>query len=306
MSGTEIGAYHVPVMLGQSVDGLNIGGSGGVFVDATFGGGGHSREILRRMGPQARLFGFDQDSDAVANIPDDRRFTFVLSNFRFLENWMDYYGIGGIDGLIADLGVSSHHFDTAERGFSFRADAPLDMRMNRRAKTTAAEFLNSADESEIEMALSAYGELRFARSLAKAIVRERDARPFATTGQLAEVAEPFLRGDKDKKYLARIFQALRIEVNDEMEALRELMDTSIALLRKGGRLVVLTYHSLEDRLVKNYMRSGNLAGKIERDFYGNLIAPLRPVNNHVVVPSPGEVEANPRSRSAKLRIAEKL
>lgn len=306
MSGTEIGAYHVPVMLGQSVDGLNIGGSGGVFVDATFGGGGHSREILRRMGPQARLFGFDQDSDAVANIPDDRRFTFVFSNFRFLENWMDYYGIGGIDGLIADLGVSSHHFDTAERGFSFRADAPLDMRMNRRAKTTAAEFLNSADKSEIEMALSAYGELRFARSLAKAIVRERDARPFATTGQLAKVAEPFLRGDKDKKYLARIFQALRIEVNDEMEALRELMDTSIALLRKGGRLVVLTYHSLEDRLVKNYMRSGNLAGKIERDFYGNLIAPLRPVNNHVVVPSPGEVEANPRSRSAKLRIAEKL
>lgn len=306
MSGTEIGAYHVPVMLGQSVDGLNIGGSGGVFVDATFGGGGHSREILRRMGPQARLFGFDQDSDAVANIPDDRRFTFVLSNFRFLENWMDYYGIGGIDGLIADLGVSSHHFDTAERGFSFRADAPLDMRMNRRAKTTAADFLNSVGESEIEMALSAYGELRFARSLAKAIVRERDARPFATTGQLAEVAEPFLRGDKDKKYLARIFQALRIEVNDEMEALRELMDTSIALLRKGGRLVVLTYHSLEDRLVKNYMRSGNLAGKIERDFYGNLIAPLRPVNNHVVVPSPGEVEANPRSRSAKLRIAEKL
>lgn len=306
MSETAVSAYHVPVMLGQSVDGLNIGGSGGVYVDATFGGGGHSREILRRMGPQARLFGFDQDADAAANIPGDGRFTFVLSNFRFLENWMDYYGIGGIDGLIADLGVSSHHFDTAGRGFSFRADAPLDMRMNRRAGTTAAEFLNSAGEGEIATVLGTYGELRFARSLARVIVRERAVRPFATTGQLVRVAEPFLRGDRDRKLLARIFQALRIEVNDEMGALRGLLDAAIALLRKGGRLVVLTYHSLEDRMVKDYMRSGNMEGKIERDFYGNPLAPLRPVNNHVIVPSPGEVEANPRSRSAKLRIAERL
>lgn len=299
-------AYHVPVMLEQSIDGLNISGDGGVFVDVTFGGGGHSREILKRMGPQARLFGFDQDADAVANIPADDRFTFVLSNFRYLENWMDYYGIEAIDGLIADLGVSSHHFDTAERGFSFRADAPLDMRMNRRAKLTAAEFLNSAEESYIGGIFSNYGELRSARRLAKAIVKEREVRPFATTGQLVEVVEPMMRGDREKKDLAKVFQALRIEVNDEMGALREMIETAMAMLRKGGRLVVLTYHSLEDRMVKNYLRTGNLAGKVERDFYGRLIAPLRPVNNHVIVPTPEEVEANPRSRSAKLRIAEKL
>lgn len=299
-------AYHVPVMLELSIDGLNISDDGGVFVDVTFGGGGHSREILKRMGPQARLFGFDQDADAVANIPADDRFTFVLSNFRYLENWMDYYGIEAIDGLIADLGVSSHHFDTAERGFSFRADAPLDMRMNRRAKLTAAEFLNSAEESMIGGVFATYGELRSARRLAKAIVKEREVRPFATTGQLVEVVEPMMRGDREKKDLAKVFQALRIEVNDEMGALREMIETAMSMLRKGGRLVVLTYHSLEDRMVKNYLRTGNLAGKVERDFYGRLIAPLRPVNNHVIVPTPEEVEANPRSRSAKLRIAEKL
>lgn len=303
---TVTAAYHVPVMLEQSVEGLNISGDGGVFVDVTFGGGGHSREILRRMGPQARLFGFDQDADAVANIPADKRFTFVLSNFRYLENWMDYYGIEAIDGLIADLGVSSHHFDTAERGFSFRADAPLDMRMNRRAKLTAAEFLNSAEESVIVGVFATYGELRSARRLAKAVVKEREVRPFATTGQLVEVVEPLMRSDREKKDLAKVFQALRIEVNDEMGALREMIETAMSMLRKGGRLVVLTYHSLEDRMVKNYLRTGNLAGKVERDFYGRLIAPLRPVNNHVIVPSPDEVEANPRSRSAKLRIAEKL
>lgn len=296
--------YHIPVMLAQSVDAMNIGG--GNYVDVTFGGGGHSREILRRMKPEARLFGFDQDSDTIANAPCDNRFTFILSNFRYLENWMNYYGIGKLDGIMADLGVSSHHFDAAERGFTFRADAPLDMRMNQRAKLTAAQFLNTAEEERIASVLYNYGELRNSRRIAAAIVKARAAKPIETTAEFVKTLEPFMGRDKEKKDLACAFQALRIEVNDEMAALREMLESAISLLAKGGRLVVLTYHSLEDRMVKNFMKSGNAEGTVEQDFYGNRNVPVRAVNNKVIVPTAEEIAENPRSRSAKLRVAEKL
>ena len=296
--------YHVPVMLMQSVDAMNIGN--GNYVDVTFGGGGHTREILKRMGEEAHLFSFDQDADTIANVPDDNRFTFVYSNFRYLENWMNYYGVEKVDGIMADLGVSSHHFDAAERGFTFRADAPLDMRMNQRAKMTAAQFLNSAEEERIASVLYNYGELRNARRMASAIVKSRTKKPVETTAEFVEMLEPFMGRDKEKKELACAFQALRIEINDEMGALREMLESAISLLAKGGRLVVLTYHSLEDRMVKNFIRSGNAEGKVKQDFYGNRIVPLRAVNNKVIVPSAEEIAANPRSRSAKLRVAEKL
>lgn len=296
--------YHIPVMLTQSVDAMNIGN--GNYVDVTFGGGGHSREILRRMKPDGRLFGFDQDSDAIANAPDDERFTFILSNFRYLKNWMNYYGIEKFDGIIADLGVSSHHFDAAERGFTFRANAPLDMRMNRLAKLTAAQFLNTAEEERIASVLYNYGELRNSRRMAAAIVKARAVEPIETTAELVKVLEPLMGRDKEKKELACAFQALRIEVNDEMAALREMLESAISLLAKGGRIVVLTYHSLEDRMVKNFIKSGNAEGKVEQDFYGNRIVPLRAVNNKVIVPTAEEIAENPRSRSAKLRVAEKL
>ncbi len=296
--------YHIPVMLTQSVDAMNIGN--GNYVDVTFGGGGHSREILRRMKPDGRLFGFDQDSDAIANAPDDERFTFILSNFRYLKNWMNYYGIEKLDGIIADLGVSSHHFDAAERGFTFRANAPLDMRMNRLAKLTAAQFLNTAEEERIASVLYNYGELRNSRRMAAAIVKARAVEPIETTAELVKVLEPLMGRDKEKKELACAFQALRIEVNDEMAALREMLESAISLLAKGGRIVVLTYHSLEDRMVKNFIKSGNAEGKVEQDFYGNRIVPLRAVNNKVIVPTAEEIAENPRSRSAKLRVAEKL
>ncbi len=296
-------AYHVPVMLNRTIDAMNIGS--GTYVDVTFGGGGHSREILRRMDRQAKLFSFDQDTDAVANIPDDNRLTFVLSNFRYLQNWMNYYGISELDAVIADLGVSSHHFDTAERGFTFRNDAPLDMRMNRRAKLTAAEFLNTAPEEKIATVLKNYGELRNARRIAAAIAKQRTTKPINTTAEFVDMLTPFMGRDKEKKDLACAFQALRIEINDEMGALRNMLSAATHLLRKGGRLVVLTYHSLEDRMVKNFVKSGNADGKVEQDFYGNRLAPLRAVNNHVIVPDDNEIAANPRSRSAKLRVAEK-
>ncbi len=296
-------AYHVPVMLNRTIDAMNIGS--GTYVDVTFGGGGHSREILRRMDRQAKLFSFDQDTDAVANIPDDNRLTFVLSNFRYLQNWMNYYGISELDAVIADLGVSSHHFDTAERGFTFRNDAPLDMRMNRRAKLTAAEFLNTAPEEKIATVLKNYGELRNARRIAAAIAKQRTTKPINTTAEFVDMLAPFMGRDKEKKDLACAFQALRIEINDEMGALRDMLSAATHLLRKGGRLVVLTYHSLEDRMVKNFVKSGNADGKVEQDFYGNRLAPLRAVNNHVIVPDDNEIAANPRSRSAKLRVAEK-
>lgn len=298
--------YHVPVMLRESVDGLNLR-SGGVYVDVTFGGGGHSREILACMDADSKLYSFDQDTDAVANLPEgDSRFTFVLSNFRYLSNWMRYHGEDHIDGLMADLGVSSHHFDDETRGFSFRFEAPLDMRMNGRGGMTAADVVNRYDEADLVRIFSLYGELKNGKRLAAAIVKARADRSIETVEQLLEVARPFVGRDREKKDMAKVFQALRIEVNHEMDALCEMLIAAISLLRPGGRLVVLTYHSLEDRIVKNFMKSGNVEGKVEQDFFGNRLAPLRLVNNKVIVAGEEELQSNPRSRSAKLRIAEKI
>ncbi len=298
-------AYHIPVMLKESVDGLAINPDG-VYVDVTFGGGGHSREILSRLGDNGHLFSFDQDADAENNIVDDPRFTFVHSNFRWLSNWMRYYGVEHIDGLLADLGVSSHHFDAAERGFSFRYDAPLDMRMNREGGKTAADIVNDDTEEHLADIFYLYGELRRARQIAAAIVKARARKPILTTNDFLQVVDPLFRREKEKKDMARLFQALRIEVNHEMQALNEMLTSATQLLGKGGRLSVITYHSLEDRMVKNIMKSGNVNGKVEEDpVYGRKASPYNLVNNKIIVPTDEEVERNPRSRSAKLRIAEK-
>ena len=294
----------MPVLLKESVDGLDIR-PGGVYVDVTFGGGGHSREILSRLDADGRLFGFDQDADAEANIMDDGRFTFVRSNFRYLKNWMRYYGIGSIDGLLADLGVSSHHFDDAERGFSFRFDAPLDMRMNKRDGITAADVLNRYDEARLADVFYLYGELKNSRRIAAAVAKARAAKPVVTTQDLVDATAALFKREREKKDMAKMFQALRIEVNGEMGALKEMLAAAVELLRPGGRLSVITYHSLEDRIVKNFMRTGNAEGVAEQDFYGRTRSPLAAVNNKVIVPDGGEQERNPRSRSAKLRIAEK-
>lgn len=297
--------YHIPVLLKESVDGLDINPDG-VYVDVTFGGGGHSREILSRLGDNGHLFSFDQDADAENNIVDDPRFTFVHSNFRWLSNWMRYYDIEHIDGLLADLGVSSHHFDDAERGFSFRYDAPLDMRMNREGGKTAADIVNDDTEEQLADIFYLYGELRRSRQIAAAIVKARQRKPILTTQDFLQVVDPLFRREKEKKDMARLFQALRIEVNHEMQALSEMLTSATRLLAKGGRLSVITYHSLEDRMVKNIMKSGNVNGKVEEDpVYGRKASPYNLVNNKVIVPSDEEVERNPRSRSAKLRIAEK-
>ncbi len=297
--------YHVPVLLNESIDGLNIK-SDGIYVDVTFGGGGHSREILRRLGPKGRLYGFDQDSDAEGNIPNDERFTFVRSNFRYLKNWMRYYEVEKIDGLLADLGVSSHHFDDETRGFSFRWDSPLDMRMNKRAGVTAADFINKAEEEKIADVLYLYGEIRQARRIASQIVKARSEKPLLTTGDLLKVVQPLMPHNREKKDLARVFQALRIEINHEMDALKEMLLAASEVLAEGGRLSVITYHSLEDRIVKNVMKAGNVEGKIEQDFYGRISSPFRSVNSKVIVPSDQEQQTNPRSRSAKLRVAERV
>ena len=298
--------YHVPVLLNESIDGLAIKPDG-TYVDVTFGGGGHSREILRRLGPDGRLFSFDQDADAEKNIVDDGRFTFVHSNFRWLANWMRYYDVEHIDGLLADLGVSSHHFDDAERGFSFRYDAPLDMRMNREGGKTAADIVNSDSQEQLADIFYLYGELRQSRQIAAAIVKARTRKPILTTQDFLQVVDPLFRREKEKKDMARLFQALRIEVNHEMAALSEMLTSATKLLAEGGRLSVITYHSLEDRMVKNVMKTGNVNGKAEEDpVYGRKPSPYRLVNNKVIVPSEEEIERNPRSRSAKLRIAEKL
>ena len=302
---SENPVYHVPVLLKPCVEGLELR-EGGVYVDVTFGGGGHSREILRCLPQGAHLYSFDQDADAERNIPEGaENFTFVRSNFRYLRNWMRYHGVEQINGLLADLGVSSHHFDDETRGFSFRFDAPLDMRMNGRAGQTAAELLNTAPEEELTRIFRLYGEMKNAKQIARAIVKARANEPFYRTGAFVECIRPLLCAAREKKDMAKVFQALRIVVNHEMEALEEMLQAASELLAPGGRLVVLTYHSLEDRLVKNYMKAGNAEGKIEQDFYGNRLAPLRPLNNKVVVPEQEEQELNPRSRSAKLRIAEK-
>lgn len=297
--------YHVPVLLTASVDGLNVRPDG-TYVDVTLGGAGHSREILRRLGPDGRLLGFDQDLDAQSNAPDDARFTFVRSNFRYLANWLRYYGVAPVDGILADLGVSSHHFDDATRGFSFRFDAPLDMRMNVRARQTAADVVNRYAEADLARIFQLYGELKNGRRLAAALVRRRAEKPVETVENLIEVVRPLIGRDREKKDMARVFQALRIEVNHEMDALHELLDAAVRALRPGGRLVVLTYHSLEDRMVKNYVRAGNIDGRVEQDFFGNRLAPFRAVNNRVIIPDEAEQTANPRSRSAKLRIAERV
>ena len=298
--------YHIPVLLQPTVDGLAVQPAG-TYVDVTFGGGGHSREILRRLGPDGRLYSFDQDADAEQKVPEgDERFTFVRSNFRYLANWMRYYGVEAVDGVLADLGVASHHFDAEERGFSFRFDAPLDMRMNGRAGQTAADLVNQYGEEELAHIFYLYGELKNSRRIAAALVKARSAAPLLTTGDLLEAVRPLMPREREKKDLARVFQALRIEVNHEMDALQEMLQAALSVLRPGGRLSVLTYHSLEDRMVKNFIRSGRMDGKVEQDFYGRKLTPWRAVNNKVILPSQEEQEENPRSRSAKLRIAEKI
>ena len=302
---TTAETYHVPVLLKESIDGLNIH-SGGIYIDVTFGGGGHSKEILSRLDDNSHLYSFDQDADAERNIIANNRFTFVRSNFRYLENWMRYYGVEHIDGLLTDLGVSSHHFDDETRGFSFRYDAPLDMRMNNRAGKTAADILNDYAEEQLSDIFYLYGELKDSRRLAKAIINARQQHRIETTGQLCTIIEGILRAEHEKKDMAKVFQALRIEVNHEMDALREMLNAATRLLKVGGRLSIITYHSLEDRIVKNIMKTGNLDGKMEKDFFGNTKSPFKLVNNKVIVPSDEEQMINPRSRSAKLRIAEKI
>lgn len=296
--------YHVPVMLKESVDGMGIRPDG-TYVDVTFGGGGHSREILSRLSAEGTLLGFDQDEDAEKNSIDDERFIFVRSNFRYLGNFLRYHNIEAVDAILADLGVSSHHFDDSERGFSFRFDGLLDMRMNKRAGITAADVVNTYEEERLADIFYLYGELKNSRKLAAVIVRERTKNKIKTIEEFLTIIKPLFGREREKKELAKVFQALRIEVNQEMEALKEMLITASNVLKPGGRLVVITYHSLEDRLVKNLMKTGNVEGKQVQDFFGNLQTPFRLINNKVITPSQEEVERNPRSRSAKLRIAEK-
>ena len=301
--------YHVPVLLKESVDGLEIKPDG-VYVDVTFGGGGHSREILSRLGAEGHLYSFDQDEDAEQNIVSDERFTFVRSNFRYLKNWMRYYGVEEIDGLLADLGVSSHHFDDETRGFSFRFDAPLDMRMNKRSGMTAADIVNNYSEEQLSDIFYIYGELKNARRIAAAIVKARAGKRIETTSELIQLTmdngKLTIEDGKWKKDAAKLFQALRIEVNHEMDALKEMLNGARDLISEGGRLSVITYHSLEDRLVKNMMKAGNVEGKVKQDFFGRTESPFRQIGGKVIVPDEEEQVRNPRSRSAKLRIGEKV
>jgi 16S rRNA (cytosine1402-N4)-methyltransferase len=298
--------YHIPALLEQTIEGLDIKADG-VYVDVTFGGGGHSRAILSHLGENGRLIGFDQDLDAIRRAPSDPRLTMVHSNFRYISNFLRYHDIDAVDGVLGDLGVSFHHFDDAERGFTFRDEsAPLDMRMNQDASTTAADILNEADIDRLTRVFKLFGELQNARRLADAIVKARANRPLKTSADLLAIVRPMLNPRQEKKDLAKIYQALRIEVNDEIAALRELLTSSLKALAPGGRLAIITYHSLEDRLVKNFMKSGNLDGVIEKDFFGRTTAPIRQLTNKPIVPDDDEVERNPRSRSAKLRVAVKL
>jgi 16S rRNA (cytosine1402-N4)-methyltransferase len=294
--------YHIPALLAESIEGLKIKPEG-IYVDCTFGGGGHSREILKHLGAKGKLIAFDQDEDVLSNLPDDERFVFVRSNFRYLKNFLQYHQIDKVDGILADLGVSFHHFDSAERGFSFRQDGDLDMRMNIKSDRTAASILNTYEEEQLADVFYLYGELHQSRKIARAIAGKRSVEPFTRISQLLDTLKPFFFKEKEKKDMARVFQALRIEVNREMEVLKQLLMQSEQVLNPDGRLVVLTYHSLEDRLVKNFIRAGNFEGKTAQDFYGNVIAPLKAVNNKVIIPSEKEIELNPRSRSAKLRVA---
>ena len=278
-----------------------------MYADLTFGGGGHSRAILSHLSDNGKLYGFDQDIDAYANRIDDKRFTFVYSNFRYLSNFMRYYGEEQIDGIVADLGVSFHHFDDEKRGFSFRfEEGELDMRMNRNSSLTARDILNTYTEERLADIFFLFGEMKNSRRVASEIVKARASRPFATTDDFLKVVSKFIKPTQEKKELAQLFQALRIEVNNEIDVLKSMLSQSLKVLKPGGRIAVLTYHSLEDRIVKNYFKTGNISGKVEKDFFGRIDTPFRLVNNKVIVPSDEEIERNPRSRSAKLRIAEKL
>lgn len=301
---TEEIVYHVPVLLEESISGMNIYPDG-TYIDVTFGGGGHSKRILSELGPKGKLLSFDQDEDAEKNIVNDKRFTFVRSNFRYLHNFMRYYGIDKADAILADLGVSSHHFDDSERGFSFRFDGKLDMRMNKRSGITAADIINTYDEEKLASVFYLYGELKNSRKLASVIVKARCDNKIETIDEFLSVIKPLFGREREKKEYAKVFQALRIEVNQEMEALKEMLYAATEALKPGGRLVVITYHSLEDRMVKNIMKTGNIEGKVEQDFFGNILSPYTLVNNKVIVPTDAEMQRNPRSRSAKLRIAEK-
>ena len=292
--------YHTPVLLKESVDGMEITPDSKC-IDVTFGGGGHSREILGRLGKDGHLYSFDQDEDAEKNAPEDNRFTFVRGNFRFIYNFMRYHGQTQVDAILADLGVSGHHFDDETRGFSFRFDAELDMRMNKRGGETAADLLNRATEEELTRIFKLYGELNCARKLAAKIDKTRAEKPIRRVNELIEIAKPFCPPQREKKEMAKVFQALRIEINKEVEALQEMLKSAKDLLKPGGRLVIITYHSIEDRIVKNFMKSGNIEGIVEKDFYGRVTSPFDA--KKVIVPTDEEMERNPRSRSAKLRIA---
>ena len=295
--------YHVPVLLAESVDGLEIKANGD-YVDVTFGGGGHSREIFSRL-ETGRLFAFDQDEDAAANVIHDERFFFIRHNFKYIRNFLRYYNVEQVDGILADLGVSSHDFDVAERGFSFRFDGDLDMRMNRDSTQSAADIVNTFTEDQLRTMFREYGEIDNAGRLAKQLVFVRNSKPVKTIEQFKESIAPCVPKFQESKYLAKVFQALRIETNKEMDVLHEFLEQSIQLLKPGGRLVVITYHSLEDRMVKNFIKSGDFSGKQEKDFFGNVESPLVAINRKVIVPNEEEIERNPRARSAKLRIAEK-
>lgn len=297
--------YHIPALLNECIEGLDIKPDG-TYVDVTFGGGGHSRAIMNLLGEKGHLYGFDQDQDAIANAIDDPRFTFVYSNFAFISNFMRYHGVKQADGILADLGVSFHHFDESRRGFSFRFDGTLDMRMNQKGEKDARWIIANYSEEQLAQILYLYGELKTSRKIAAAIVKARDKKTINTTGELLEIIKPFIKPAQEKKELAQVFQSLRIEVNNEINVLKSLLEQSVKVLKPGGRLVILTYHSLEDRLVKNFFKSGNIEGKVEKDFFGRINTPFRLVNNKVITASDEEVEYNPRSRSAKLRIAEKI
>lgn len=297
--------YHVPVLLEECIDLLDIKPDG-VYADLTFGGGGHSRRILEELGDKGSLYGFDQDSDTKVNAPEDERFHYVESNFRFLRSALRLRGVEQVDGILADLGVSSHHFDALPRGFSFRGEAPLDMRMNQRGGETAADVVNNRSEEELARIFAQYGELETTWKIASCIARARAAAPILTTAALVRAVEPCTPKRDESKFLTKLFQALRIEVNGEMEALKMALEQSAKVLKPGGRLVVISYHSLEDRIVKNFMRSGNTEGRLEKDFFGRVTTPWEVVTRKAITPSEEELERNSRSRSAKLRVATKL
>ena len=296
--------YHVPVLLHESIEGLEIKPNG-IYLDLTFGGGGHSTEILRHL-KKGKLIAFDQDEEALKNAIDDKRFTLIRSNFRFFRNFLRYHKIGEVDGILADLGVSSHHFDSPERGFSFRFEGPLDMRMNQKSKISAKEVVNTYSIEDLTKVLTLYGELPNARRIAGAICKSREQKQVETVEQLAELLKPMFPANAQNKMLAQVFQAIRIEVNHEMEALEQMLTNAYKCLKKDGRLVIISYHSLEDRLVKNFFKSGNFEGDVEKDFYGNISSPFEQVNRKVIVPSDEELKINSRARSAKLRIGRKL